>query len=279
MAVTTRHERPKFALLDLDNTLVRGSSMERWCDVLVHTGGTTPDYVGRNLWKIQRLHEAHAAGHMDHHELVTECGKRYARAMHGNSPFMTEQIAAHWEELSRKCQPPYGGWWFDEDFDPPVIWRAYDWRMPRPMWFADRLTRTLEDVGILGVLITGAPTEVAELYAPHFRAVVGGALKLEVGGKYNCFTGRVVRNAGLREEKERIAAEFAERGDVVLAAGDSFNDVPLFNVADRVLIVGDGISPDESWPRVHRLPVRETGSGRRNLAALQRALGARELAL
>jgi hypothetical protein len=263
--------RPDYALLDLDNSLIQGSSMEPWCHYLVRCGlGESPP-LGHNIGRVEDIHDAHRKGDVGHISLVTGVGLAYARSMRGMSSCVLELAASHWQDKSGIWEPE-GYWMVNTRKSPPLYWWVDDPTIPEPMWFADTLTAALVDAGLQSVLISGGPVEPVSLFARRFHATVGGALTLEQN-ENDCFTGRVALNAGLPAEKRRIAVDYAANGNIRFAAGDTPNDKPLLERAQIKLIVGNAIDPPASWTNVYRLPPVPTREARRQLAALIRALG------
>jgi hypothetical protein len=268
---------PDYALLDLDNCLIQGNSIERWCRYLVHCGlGSSPP-LAQHMGRLEDAHHAHREGEVGHIDLVTRVGDAYAMSMRGMGPFLFELAASHWEERSRVWEPR-GHWMLDARRSQPLYWWVDDPTIPEPMWFADDLTAALAGAYVRSALISGGPTEPVSLFARRFHAEVGGALTLEEN-ELECFTGKVAYNAGLPAEKARIAAEYAAKGRIRFAAGDSPNDAPLLERAEIKLIVGDAIDPPSSWRNVFRLPVTSTPDARRQLANLIRALGRPQVAM
>src|ERR1700722_18275567 len=99
-AATPTSGLPDYALLDLDNCLIQGNSIERWCRYLVHCGlGSSPP-LAQHMDSLEDAHYAHRIGEVGHIGLVTQVGVAYARSMRGMAPFLLELAASHWEERS-----------------------------------------------------------------------------------------------------------------------------------------------------------------------------------
>jgi phosphoserine phosphatase len=74
------------------------------------------------------------------------------------------------------------------------------------------------------IVVSGAPEELLKHYAKAVDFELGGALHLEV--KSGRYTGGIVENCGLSDEKEAAVGRLSKSNEVVAAMGDSTSDLP-----------------------------------------------------
>ena len=197
----------RVALLDWDNTLHYGWTMEPWVRFLVDRG-QAPASLAANGEQLTREYLDGTLG--GHSELAHRANTLYATAAAG---WATADVAA--------LVGPYL-----EEVDRPLVFG-----------FVPALLAWLVDHGIEPVVVTGAPTELVAPYVEPAGGRVVGLTLAESDGRY---TGVIGRNPGTAEEKARAVAEVLAAGcEVVLGAGDSESDLPLLQAGRRQLVVAN----------------------------------------
>jgi phosphoserine phosphatase len=198
---------PRVALLDWDNTLHHGWTLEPWVRFLVERG-QAPDSLAVDG---EQLTRDYLEGRLeDHSDLAHRANTLYASA------------AAGWatSDLAALVGP------FVDQVDRPLVYG-----------FVPTLLGWLGERGIEPVVVTGAPTELVVGYVESAGGRVVGLTLTESDGRY---TGAVGRNPGPATEKARAVAEvIAEGYEVVLGAGDSVSDLPLLQAGRHQLVVGN----------------------------------------
>ena len=197
----------RVALLDWDNTLHHGWTLEPWVRYLVDKGQAPPSLAVEG----EQLTRDYLEGRLeDHSDLAHRANTLYAAAAAG---WATADVAA--------LVGPY----LDE-VDRPLVYP-----------FVPALLAWLVDHGIEPVVVTGAPAELVTPYVEPAGGRVVGLTLAESGGRY---TGAIGRNPGPAAEKTRAVAEVLADGcEVVLAAGDSVSDLPLLRAGRRQLVVAN----------------------------------------
>jgi phosphoserine phosphatase len=195
------------ALLDWDNTLHDGWTLDPWVRYLVDQG-VAPDSLRTDG---QQLTLDYLEGRLDgHSDLAHRANTLYASATAGWA------VA----DMADLVDP------FLADVDGPLMFP-----------FVPDLLDWLVEHGIEPVIVTGAPAELVTGYVGARGARVVGLTVVEAHGRS---TGAVGRNPGTGLEKARVVAELAGEGcEVVLGAGDSESDLPLLRAAPRQLVVGN----------------------------------------
>ncbi|HEX7275910.1 MAG TPA: haloacid dehalogenase-like hydrolase [Acidimicrobiales bacterium] len=233
--------RRQVAVLDWDNTLHDGWTLEPWVRFLVDRGQAPVSLAVEG----EQLTRDYLEGRLDgHSDLAHRANTLYAAAAAG---WATADVAA--------LVGPYL-----DQVDRALVFG-----------FVPALLQWLVERGIEPVVVTGAPTELVAGYVePAGGRVVGLAL-VEDGGR---FTGAVRRNPGTGEEKARAVAELRDEGyDVVLGAGDSESDLPLLEAGRHQLVVGNpGLAG--RFPGTSLLIDPRTTSGDELRRALDALLGA-----
>jgi phosphoserine phosphatase len=195
------------ALLDWDNTLHDGWTLEPWVRFLVDEGvaPTSLAVAGERLTRDYL--EGRLAGPSD---LAHRANTLYATATAG---WCTDDLA---DLVDR----------FADEIDRPLVYP-----------FMSQLLAWLVGRGIEPVIVTGAPAELVEVHVAGAGARVVGLTLSTCGGRS---TGAVERNPGTGMEKARVVAELLAAGrPVALGAGDSESDLPLLQAGRRRLVVGN----------------------------------------
>jgi phosphoserine phosphatase len=230
------------ALLDWDNTLHDGWTLDPWVRYLVDQG-VAPDSLrteGQQL-TLDYL-EGRLGGHSD---LAHRANTLYASATAG---WAVPDVAA--------LVGPYLA-----DVDGPLVYP-----------FVPDLLAWLVEHDIEPVVVTGAPAPLVTAYVGPRGGRVVGFTVAEADGRY---TGVVGRNPGTGREKARVVAELEGDGCVVvLGAGDSESDLPLLRAAPRQLVVGNADLAAE-FPTTSLLVEPRSTSGDDIRRGLDRLLGAR----
>ena len=197
----------RVALLDWDNTLHHGWTLEPWVRYLVDKGQAPTSLAVEG----EQLTRDYLEGRLeDHSDLAHRANTLYAAAAAG---WATADVAA--------LVGPY----LDE-VDRPLVYP-----------FVPALLAWLVDHGIEPVVVTGAPAELVAAYVEPAGGRVVGLTLAEFEGRY---TGAIGRNPGPAGEKTRAVAEILAEGcEVVLAAGDSVSDLPLLQAGRRQLVVAN----------------------------------------
>jgi len=195
------------ALLDWDNTLHDGWTLEPWVRYLVEQG-VAPARLGIEG---ERLTRDYLEGRLDgHSDLAHRANTLYASAAAG---WRTSDVAG--------LVGP-----FLAAVDGPLVFG-----------FVPALLAWLVDHGVEPVVVTGAPTELVAPYVEPAGGRVVGLTLMESAGRY---TGAIRRNPGTADEKARVGAEVEGDGhEVVLGAGDTESDLPLLRAGRRQLVVGN----------------------------------------
>ncbi len=199
--------RRKVALLDWDNTLHAGWTLDPWVRFLVDRGQAPP----RLAVDGERLLLDYLEGRLDgHDDLTHRANSLYAAATAG---WRTADVATLADS-------------FLHEVDRPLVFG-----------FVPALLGWLLEHDIQPVVITGAPMELVTGYIEPSGGRVMGLTLAQSDGLY---TGAVNHNPGLGHEKARVVAELVGEGcDVVLAAGDSDSDRPLLEAAPRQLVMAN----------------------------------------
>ncbi|MEA2686538.1 MAG: hypothetical protein QOE93_1733 [Actinomycetota bacterium] len=238
--MTHGHGR-RVALLDWDNTLHDGWTLEPWVRFLVEEGFAPPQLATDG----EQLTLDYLEGRLDgHSDLAHRANTLYATAAAG---WVTGDLDA----LAR------------------VFLVEVDHRLVFP--FVPDLLAWLVEEGIQPVVVTGAPTELVRGYVQPFGGrVIGLTLAEDGGGRY---TGAIVRNPGPGAEKTRVVAEIEGDGlEVVLGAGDSDSDLPLLQAARRQVVVGNPALA-EAFPGTSLVVDPRTTTGADIRRGLDRLLG------
>jgi phosphoserine phosphatase len=195
------------ALLDWDNTLHHGWTLEPWVRFLVDEGVAPTSLAVGGERLIRDYLEGRLAGHSD---LAHRANTLYATATAG---WRTDALAALVDR-------------FAAEVDGPLVYP-----------FVPGLLAWLVGRGIEPVIVTGAPAGLVEVHVAAAGARVVGLTLASSGG---LSAGVVERNPGTGEEKARAVAEIlAAGGEVALGAGDSESDLPLLRAGRRQLVVGN----------------------------------------
>lgn len=230
----------RVALLDWDNTLHDGWTLDPWVRYLVDQG-VAPDSLRTDGHRIiVDFLEGRLDGHSD---LAHRAATVYATATRG---WAVPDVAA--------LVAP-----FLADVDRPLVFP-----------FVADLLAWLVEHGIEPVIVTGAPDQLVRGYAESRGARVVGFTVAQKAGRY---TGAIRRNPGTGHEKERVVAELEGDGcEVVLGAGDSESDLPLLRAAGRQLVMGN---PDlaAQFPSTSLLVEPRTTTGDDIRRGLERLLG------
>ncbi len=199
--------RRRVALLDWDNTLHDGWTLEPWVRFLVDRGQAPISLAVDG----ERLTRAYLEDRLDgHSDLAHRANSLYAAASAGWSTADVAGLVVS----------------FLDEVDRPLVYG-----------FVPALVEWLAAQGIQPVVVTGAPAELVAGYVEPAGGRVVGLTLAEAGGRY---TGAIGRNPGTGHEKARAVAELMrERCEVVLGAGDSESDLPLLRAARRQLVVGN----------------------------------------
>jgi phosphoserine phosphatase len=197
----------RVALLDWDNTLHHGWTLEPWVRYLVERGQAPP----RLAVEGEQLTRDYLAGRLqDHSDLAHRANTLYAAAAAG---WAVADVAA--------LVGPYL-----EEVDRPLVYP-----------FVPALLAWLVAHDIEPVVVTGAP---AELVAPYVEPAGGRVVGLTLAESDGRYTGAIGRNPGPAAEKTRAVEEVLADGcEVALAAGDSVSDLPLLRAGRRQLVVGN----------------------------------------
>ncbi|HVF14001.1 MAG TPA: haloacid dehalogenase-like hydrolase [Acidimicrobiales bacterium] len=226
------------ALLDWDNTLHEGWTLDPWVRYLVEEGVAPPSF-GRDT---QRAVDDYLGDRIDHSELGHRVGALYAAVA--------------------------GGWRTSDVADLAVPFLAGVERRVFP--FVPALLSWLVDRGIEPVIVTGAPADLVVGYVEPAGGRVVGLTLAESDGRY---TGAVRRNPVTADEKARVVAELEADGhQVVLGAGDTDSDLPLLRAARRQLVVGNPALAAE-FPTTAMLVDPRTATGDEVCRGLERLLG------
>jgi HAD superfamily phosphoserine phosphatase-like hydrolase len=203
------------ALLDFDNTLARGWILGPWLQELGSAG------IGRAAEGYEELAglfaEYRVRPGFGHDRLATEAARIYATSLTGVSVHDVKPLA--------------------EPFAVDYLGRD------GPLFPSSRaLLSGLRERGHRTILVTGAPSELAEPLMRELGFERSFALVLEIEG--GIYTGAIVANSGLSSAKAKVCEHLAEseESEVVVAVGDSEGDRPLWRharVAIRVGATGD----------------------------------------
>ena len=197
----------RVALLDWDNTLHDGWTLEPWVRFLV-ARGQAPERLAIDG---EQLTRDYLEGRLDgHSDLAHRANTLYATSAAG---WRTADVAA--------LVGP-----FLDEVDRPLVFG-----------FVPALLAWLVEHGIQPVIVTGAPAELVAGYVEPAGAQVVGLTLDHADGRY---TGALRRNPGPGEEKERAVADVLAAGDeVALGMGDSESDLPLLEAGERQVVVGN----------------------------------------
>jgi phosphoserine phosphatase len=218
----------RVALLDWDNTLHHGWTLEPWVRFLVDRGQAPVSLAVDG----EQLTRDYLEGRLDgHSDLAHRANTLYAAA------------AAGWAstDVAALVAP------FLDEVDRPLVYG-----------FVPALLAWLVEHGIEPVVVTGAPAELVAGYVESAGGRVLGLTLAEADGRY---TGAIGRNPGPGAEKARAVTEMLAGGyEVVLGAGDSESDLPLLQAARHQLVVGNPALA-EAFPRTSLLVEPQSTTG------------------
>lgn len=105
--------------------------------------------------------------------------------------------------------------------------------------FVRSLCAYFEDSELSVVVITGAPAEPMEQYADLIGFELAGSLQLEVTG--GLYSGRIVNNFGLHDQKLSAVRDVSKDRTIVMAFGDSESDLPMLDAASIGFVVRNDV--------------------------------------
>jgi phosphoserine phosphatase len=185
---------PRIALLDLDNTLVRGWSLLSWARSDDADGLSGIDALRAGL---DDAEAQYAGRRISHDNFAVKTANLYAEMVSANDPHAIDDSVDNYvnKGFSRRLLP-----------------------------FTQSLLRILRLHDVAPVLVTGAPTELV--------ARIATKLGIEEAHAMVVRDGTVIKNTGTTEGKREAIGTFdySER-EIVFAAGDSLSDMPLLATA------------------------------------------------
>ncbi|HEU0055188.1 MAG TPA: haloacid dehalogenase-like hydrolase [Longimicrobium sp.] len=214
----------RIVVADWDYTLCGGGfTAERWTEHLFSAG------LFADLAIVRSLLMEFRRGSLEYEQLCTRFAERYARGLRGCHHKEIEAAAAVFVGLDRH--------------------NLYRFLQPLLRWF--------ERANLAVFVITGAPSEPMRSYARTvgFHLAASLSLKLNPAGYY---TGEILENSGLRDEKKRVVSGLRKDTEIVAALGDSISDLPLLDAARVGFVVsGAGHTAVPLHPRLITLDPKD----------------------
>lgn len=120
--------------------------------------------------------------------------------------------------------------------------------------FVDPLMKGLRSFDVELYVVTGAPSVAVQSALGRFGPLntIGLDLRSDDEGRWE-----VTSNPGGSEHKRRIVDRLASRNDILLAIGDSASDLPMLEVAEIGVVVGEHMDADPTTIATRLMP----GSG------------------
>ena len=194
------------AFFDIDGTLMRGLLIVDLPTYLARRGL----FNERLSQKILELAESYRRGQVSYRHISTRIPYLYAQGIRGQS---RSEVCGHADRFIH--------------------------RPPRRLFsYSRRLVGLMAERGFLTVAVSGSPIEVVSpLRELGFREVFGTEMETR-GGRY---TGRVVRNLILAEEKKKLVASLIARHHVDIsrswAFGDTEQDLPMWRTVGNPVVL------------------------------------------
>ncbi|MGE5474349.1 MAG: HAD family hydrolase [Ignavibacteriales bacterium] len=199
--------KESIALSDWDGTVSKGFMLFRFLDKLVREG-LFPVHYKEKMFK---LHEDYSEGKIPYHTLTVEVPRIYAQGLKGLEHNRIVAAANSFLDDDQSFLYSHAGLMFS----------------------------MLREKGINTAIISGAPAEALLLYKEKFgiKYVYGLQAKYENG----IYTGEIEINPSLVDNKAMLADAFKrnEKYEIVLAAGDTSSDIPLFETAPNCIVVNN----------------------------------------
>jgi len=224
------------AVLDWDGTLRRGYEIVDWTNFLDESGRFDHEAADRQ----RELVSNYLAGKITYSQAVFDVGVIYAEGLAGRKVTDTLALAATFAKNDKAI-----------------------------FAFTPALFRILLKNKIKIVLVSNTPRLLLDEYRKEFKLTE--VYGLQVGEQAGSWVNHVIMNPGLSEVKRRIAAELANKYNIVLGMGDTHEDAPLLEAAKVRLLLKPENKPHVRIPDVPQLEVvDENGVIKAVEAALER---------
>lgn len=202
----------KLSLLDWDGTLRPGYTTIDWMHFLHHHSIVDVAHI----LELSQIETAFREGKADYETFIQRSANIYANAIAGTPrrdvvPLAHQFVRMDETNLFSFCKP---------------------------------LLMRLRSANVDTIVISGAPIEPLLAYAD--RLPITTLLGVEIAISYNnVYTNTIKTNYGLLESKTRAVQELVkDKPTVVLAIGNSINDLPLLSVAkQRIFVLENGQAP------------------------------------
>ncbi len=213
---------PRVALLDWDNTLHEGWTLVPWCEFL-ESEDVIPAAEGTAA-KLKEILADYPNG-ASHDELAAQTSELYAQALRSVPDPLIPQLAQRFIGNPRRFRP-------------------YRW--------VDPFLRGLVSLGIAPVIVSGAPAEVLTAWVTSRPSSVAACFGLQAPGATSAalrseFLSGIVPgqvNPATADGKQHLVDQVVRtRRRVVLGAGDSTSDHPLWDAAEYGIYVGTAVRP------------------------------------
>lgn len=203
----------KYALFDWDNTIRRGFTLFSWIDFLCKQG-ILQERIFEKVNKIRRLY---AAGNINHDDYAKLACELYAEEMKGIQQEKRDRLIPMYIKSDQQSL----------------------------FSFANSLFGLMLLYNIKPVIISGAPEYLVMQYKDAFGIydIYAFSEKYDNG----ICTGEVAKNYGLKKKRivEYLSDFFGERP--VIGFGDSFSDIPIFNMSKHAFCIVDSKYNNKSY--------------------------------
>lgn len=197
----------KIALFDWDGTIRRDFTINTWIEFLTQYRIVTEDTIKM----IKDLFAVYSKRQLSHDQLSDSTANIYALSLKNYENNYIYKLA-------------------DQFFieDQKLLFS-----------FSEMVFSFLRDNDIEVIVISGAPIEVLSQYQRRFYFREIYALESQI--EYGKYTGKVKQNTGTSQAKKDIINQLlnSKKYKVVLAAGNSESDIPLFDAAPNNIIVNN----------------------------------------
>lgn len=248
MGIPGGERRPPAAIFDVDGVLVRGFTMFSFGRRLAREG-----LIDRASWlRLAADFLGLWSGKTSYARFARDAVEHYGLALAGRK--QSDFLAAGQENAGRV--------------------RLY--------WYAPGLIALLRRRGLATVAISGSPEECMRPLTERIGLdeSYGSVIATDAAGVY---TGAVARNMALGESKAAMVRELGARYDIVIAFGDTEQDIPLLESARRAVAMNPRpllarVARERGWTALtfrHNVPARVAEildrSFRTNTVSLSRA--------
>lgn len=202
-----RKQTKSMALLDWDGTIRRGFTLLPWARFLLANG----KFASSALGELESVFSSYGVGDISYEHLAECSASIYAKGL-------TSQRTLDISYLAEDFAVAEGEFW--------------------P--YAPRLFHLLHESNLTIAVISGAPEVVLQAHARNIGIdfVVGLTARTERNGEI--LSGLLGRNPARAETKQRYVEKFRRNFSILVAIGDTTDDLPLLTAARVPVMLTDG---------------------------------------